>query len=315
MWWIRVSRKRSEAPKASIVVATWNGLELLKKSLPAISKIDYPNYEVIIVDGDSTDGTQNYIHKKFPDFALVKLPKNLGVAGNMNAALPYVEGDFVCFLDNDLVIHSEYLKKVVECFKKNPHVGMVGVHVRESDGRVYSSGFFGRYAEPRMKKHIGEALYVTGVCMAFRTDLLQQLEGFDSNIKMGCDDIDAAIRLRHMGWEISAIPDILGYHLRSRTVRKWKMKAFYYVQLGRMYMFFKNFSPLTAIKLTLLNMVWHTKNVLIYIRKGKISHGISYALNIIEAYLFLPSKAGLIVKERRKIRKRAPDSFLLRFQV
>ncbi len=308
-------RRRSEVPKVSILVATWNGLELLKKSLPAISKIDYPNYEVIVVDGGSTDGTQKYIHKKFPDFVLVKLPKNLGVAGNMNAALPYVEGRYVCFLDNDLIIYSEYLKKVVECFKKYPHVGMVGVHVRESDERVYSSGFFGKYAESKMRKHVGEALYVTGVCMAFRTDILRQIGGFDSNIKMGCDDIDAAIRLRHMGWRIFAVPDILGYHLRSRTVRKWEMKAIYYVQLGRIYMFFKNFSPITAIKLTLLNMVWHIKNVLIYIRRGKISHGISYALNVIEAYLSLPSKAGLLVKERRKIRKRVRDSFFLKFRV
>jgi hypothetical protein len=287
---------------------------LLKKSLPAISKINYPNYEVIIVDGGSTDGTQDYVKEKFQDFKLVELPKNLGVAGNMNAAIPHVKGKYVCFLDNDLIIQPEYVRKVVDCFEKNPRVGMVGVHIQDNDGRIYSSGFFGKYAESRMKKHVGEALYVTGVCMAFRTSALLQIGGFDSNFKMGCDDIDAAIRLRHVGWKILAIPDVLGYHLRSSTVKKFKMKAFYYVVSGKLYMFFKNFSSKTAIKLTALHMVWHAKNFVIHIRRGKIPYTISYTLCILMAYLSLLSKAGSIIKERRKMERRAPDALFLRFK-
>jgi GT2 family glycosyltransferase len=190
---------------------------------------------------------------------------------------------------------------------------MIGGHIREKE-RTYSSGFFGKYAEFRMKQHVGEAFYITGVCMAFRTSALKQIGGFDSNFKMGCDDVDAAIRLRHKGWRILAIPDILGYHLGSSTGRRFGMKRFYYVLSGRLYMWFKDFSIETALKLTLLHTMWHAKNFIVYVKKGKPSVGMSYALNIAKAYLSLPQKAGLIIRERKKIATRVPDSIFLEFR-
>jgi len=281
--------------------------------LPAISKIDYPDYQVIVVDGGSDDGSQGYIHENFPQYEVVELPENLGIAGNMNAAIPYVKGKYVCFLDNDLIVDPKYIKKIVKSFQENPQVAMVGGHIEEKE-RTYSSGFFGKYAELRMKPHVGESLYVSGVCMAFRTHALKQIGGFDSNFKIGCDDVDAGIRLRHRGWRILAIPDVLGYHFGGSTGRKFGMKRYYYVLSGRLYMWFKNFSTKTALKLSLLHIAWHAKNFIVYVKKGKLSSGISYALNVAKAYLSLPQKAGLIIKERKKNAKRVPDSIFLRFR-
>jgi len=308
-----LSKRELGSPKVSIVVPTWNGVELLEKSLPAISKIDYPDYQVIVVDGGSDDGSQGYIHENFPQYEVVELPENLGIAGNMNAAIPHVEGEYVCFLDNDLIIDPKYIKKIVKSFHENPQAAMVGGHIKEKE-RTYSSGFFGKYAELRMKSHVGESLYVSGVCMAFRIRALKQIGGFDSNFKIGCDDVDAGIRLRHRGWRILAIPDVLGYHFGGSTGRKFGIKRYYYVLSGRLYMWFKNFSTKTALKLSLLHIAWHAKNFIVYVKKGKLSSGISYALNVAKAYLSLPQKAGLIIKERKKNAKRVPDSIFLRFR-
>lgn len=305
--------KELGSPKVSIVVPTWNGLGLLEKSLPAISRIDYSDYQVIVVDGGSDDGSQDFVHENFPQYRVVELPENLGIAGNMNAAIPYVEGEYVCFLDNDLIIDPKYIKKIVESFQENPQVAMVGGHIEEKE-RTYSSGFFGRYAELSMKPHVGESLYVSGVCMAFRIRALKQIGGFDSNFKIGCDDVDAGIRLRHRGWRILAIPDVLGYHFGGSTGRKFGMKRYYYVLSGRLYMWFKNFSTKTALRLSLLHITWHAKNFIAYVKKEKLASGISYALNITKAYLSLPQKAGLIIKERKKNAKRVPDSVFLRFR-
>lgn len=288
---------------------TWNGLKLLEKSLPAIANLDYPYYEVIVVDGGSSDGSQDYIRHNFPSFELIELPKNRGVAGNMNAAIPCAKGEYVCFLDNDFIVRTDYIKKVVKCFRENPDVGIVGVHIKEN-GVIYSSGFFGKHAEIAMKRHVGEALYVSGVCMGFRANALREAEGFDSNIRMGSDDIDIAIRLRHLGWRTIAIPDVLGFHMRSRTLRRFRARRSYYVLGARLYMFFKDFSWTTAFKLVTKHTLLQAKTVIVSIRKGDVYE----ALYVLAAYLSLVSKVKTIIEERRKIKRTLPDSFFLKFR-
>jgi GT2 family glycosyltransferase len=125
--------------------------------------------------------------------------------------------------------------------------------------------------------------------------------------------VDAGIRLRHRGWRILAIPEVLGYHFGASTGRKLGMKRYYYVLSGRLYMWFKNFSAKTALRLSFLHVTWHAKNVIVYLKRGELSGSLSYALNIMKAYLSLLLKAGSIVRERKKITRRVPDSMFLRF--
>jgi GT2 family glycosyltransferase len=290
-------------------VPTWNGLKLLEKSLPAIADLDYTCYEVIVVDGGSNDGSQDYIRHSFPSFELIELPKNRGVAGNMNAAIPCAEGEYVCFLDNDFIVRADYIKKVLKCFEENPDVGMVGVHIEEN-GTIYSSGFFGKHAEIVMKRHVGEALYVSGVCMGFRANALREAGGFDSNIRMGSDDVDIAIRLRHLGWRTIALPDVSGFHMRSRTVRRFRAKRSYYVLSARLYMFLKDFTWTTAFRLMAKHTLLQAKTIIVSIRKGAVYE----ALYVLAAYLSLLSKVKTIIEERRKIKRTVPDSFFLEFR-
>jgi GT2 family glycosyltransferase len=161
-----------------------------------------------------------------------------------------------------------------------------------------------------MKKHVGEALYVSGVCMGFRANALREAEGFDSNIRMGSDDIDIAIRLRHLGWRTIAIPDVLGFHMRSRTLRRFRAKRSYYVLGARLYMFLKDFSRTTAFKLVTKHTLLQIKIIIVSIRKGNVYE----ALYVLAAYLSLVSKVKTIIEERRKIKRTVPDSFFLKFR-
>ena len=110
----------NKPPKISVVMLNYNGLNYLKKTMPPILKLDYPNYEFIIVDNGSTDGSKEFI-KKFRKIRLIENHKNLGYSKGKNIGVKHAKGDYVLLLDNDILIkkqrnHNSFTEKI---FKKN----------------------------------------------------------------------------------------------------------------------------------------------------------------------------------------------------
>ena len=88
-------------PKVHVIVLNWNNKELTEQCLLSIQRIDYPNYEILIVDNNSSDGSVELFKNNFPDVKLLSLDKNLKYAGGNNAAIDYLsfnEDDFFLFL-------------------------------------------------------------------------------------------------------------------------------------------------------------------------------------------------------------------------
>ena len=90
-------------PKVHVIVLNWNNKELTEQCLLSIQRIDYPNYEILIVDNNSSDGSVELFKNNFPDVKLLSLDKNLKYAGGNNAAIDYLsfnDDDFFLFLNN-----------------------------------------------------------------------------------------------------------------------------------------------------------------------------------------------------------------------
>ena len=106
-------------PKIYLIVLNWNDKELSRKCLSSIEKVSYPNYEVLIVDNNSEDGSVDFFKENFPKYDILALEDNLKYAGGNNAAVEYLkpeEEDFLVFINNDTIVSSDFLDYLIDPF-------------------------------------------------------------------------------------------------------------------------------------------------------------------------------------------------------
>jgi GT2 family glycosyltransferase len=111
-------------PLVSIVILNWNGLEDTKICLDYVNKINYPNYEIVLVDNGSSQDQKNYL-SKLENVVYVDNPKNRGFAGGQSDGYNHAKGDFILLLNNDAVIQADYLTEAMPLFD-DPKVAVVG---------------------------------------------------------------------------------------------------------------------------------------------------------------------------------------------
>ena len=114
-------------PKVSVVVCTYNGEKIIKSLLDSLKKQTYNNLEVIVVDDGSTDKTSEIV-KGYP-FKLVKHKKNRGLADARNTGVENSKGEIIVFTDDDCIADKDWIKEIVNCYRKNPEVNAVGGRV------------------------------------------------------------------------------------------------------------------------------------------------------------------------------------------
>jgi GT2 family glycosyltransferase len=96
----------------SIIILNWNGKKITEACLDSIKKQTSKDYEVILIDNASTDGSSKYLKKKFPFIKLIQNKKNLGYAGGNNLGVKQVKGDYILILNNDVVLDKNFLKEL-----------------------------------------------------------------------------------------------------------------------------------------------------------------------------------------------------------
>jgi GT2 family glycosyltransferase len=121
---------QKERPLVSIVVVTFNEINHISASLDALMKQAYPNFEVIVYDNGSTDGTSEYVKQHYPQVKLVDSKENLGFGGANNQAALVAKGKYIGFLNCDAFVAPDWLMPIVELLESDPTVGCAGAELR-----------------------------------------------------------------------------------------------------------------------------------------------------------------------------------------
>ena len=121
-------------PKVSIIILNWNGLEDTIECLESLRKITYPNYEVVVVDNGSEGNDAEILAGRFGDYIhLIRNDRNYGFAEGNNIAIRYAlansNPEYILLLNNDTVVHPDFLDRLVAVAESDPHVGIVGPKV------------------------------------------------------------------------------------------------------------------------------------------------------------------------------------------
>jgi O-antigen biosynthesis protein len=213
-------------PKVSVVICAYNAERTMRQCLESLRKLDYPNFEVIIVDDGSRDATAQ-IAAEFPEFRLIR-QSNKGLSVARNVGLHAALGELIAYTDSDCVVDPHWLAFMVRAMAESKLDGCGGPnYAPHEDGWVEGCVA----ASPGAPCHVlisdDRAEHLAGCNMLFRKAALEDVGGFDPQFTAAGDDVDICWRLMDAGHVLGYCPSAFVWHFRRNTV-----KAYYGQQRG-----------------------------------------------------------------------------------
>src|SRR5262249_53227725 len=206
-------------PRVSVVVCSYNGGRTLDQCLRSLLELDYPDYEVILIDDGSTDDTRA-IAARFPEVRAIH-QANLGLSEARNVGLRAATGAVVAYTDSDCVVDPDWLTLLVYQLQRTGAAALGGPTPSPEDGRIAACVA----AAPGQPTHVLEsdqvAEHIPGCNMAYRREALLAVNGFDPVFRKAGDDVDVCWRLEHEGMWITFAPGAFVWHHRRQGPRAY----------------------------------------------------------------------------------------------
>ncbi|MBI3963194.1 MAG: glycosyltransferase family 2 protein [Deinococcus sp.] len=200
-----------------MVIPTYNRRTDVLECLASVYAQDYPNFEVIVVDNGSEDGTYQAIQERFPAAQVVREERNCGVTGGRNRGLEQARGDFILFLDHDTLADPGMLRALVQVAQAHPKAGIIGpkIYVYEEPDRIYSVGHQVSLVSGRVLGYGGldrgqfeqvVEIASTPTAIFVRKAVVETIGGFDDLYFATYEDADFCQRARRAGFKILLAP-------------------------------------------------------------------------------------------------------------
>lgn len=238
----------SGAPRASVVVLTRNRRDSLGRTLRAVSRLDHPSYEVVVVDNASTDGTRDVVADSGARYVF-SMASN-GISRSRQIGIEVARGDIVAMCDDDCVPEPDWLARLDQRLDRERDLGLVG-------GKVVNVGFPGRRRFKGTSRLVGpngilsfvedaaDAEYFGNLNLAVRKEAVKTVGGYDPFLKAGREEIDLAASLRRRGYRTGFEPSaVVTHHFTKINYKRGRL--LYDRHLMRLYFHFKHFPPSTA---------------------------------------------------------------------
>lgn len=208
------------SPKVSVVVASYNGARTLDTCLRSLTRLNYPDYEVILVDDGSTDSTQE-IAGRYPSIRNIR-QTNHGLSAARNAGIKAATGEIVAFTDSDCRADEDWLHYLVGDLIRGNFTGIGGHNFLPPEDSAVAAAVL---VSPGGPAHVmltdEEAEHIPGCNMAFYKWALDEIRGFDPLFRKAGDDVDVCWRLQERGYRIGFSHAGFVWHYRRSTVKAY----------------------------------------------------------------------------------------------
>lgn len=215
-----------ELPFISVLVCSYNGSATIRDTMEGLLKVDYPNFEVIVVNDGSKDNIIDIVNE-YP-FKLVTTP-NRGLSSARNTALKHANGEIVAYIDDDAYPDPQWLRYLAYAYQTTSHAGIGGPNIApDDDGPIATcvANAPGGPVHVLLTDEIAE--HIPGCNMSFRRDVLLEIGGFDPTYRAAGDDVDICWRVQHTGRTIGFHPSALIWHHRRNSLKAyWKQQKGY----------------------------------------------------------------------------------------
>ncbi|MGA4579558.1 glycosyltransferase [Limisphaera sp. VF-2] len=209
------------APRVSVVVASYNGARTLPQCLASLQCLQYPDYEVILVDDGSTDETPA-VAARFPGVRVIRHEQNLGLSAARNTGIAAATGEIIAFTDADCRADELWLHFLVQDLVQSRAVGIGGPNLLPPDDSPVAAAVMVSPGGPApVLLTDRQAEHLPGCNMAFYKWALEAVGGFDPVFRKAGDDVDVCWRLLQAGYSLAYSPSALVWHYRRSTVRAY----------------------------------------------------------------------------------------------
>ena len=214
----------SHYPKVSVVICAYNAERTMDPCLASLEKLRYPNYEVVIVNDGSQDGTraisERYAESNPRRFTLIN-QENKGLSVARNVGMEASSGEIVAYTDSDCVVDPDWLTYLVYKFQAG-FIAVGGPNFpppEESAVAAYVAASPGGPTHVLLNDEVAE--HIPGCNMAFRKRALEEVGGFQPIFTAAGDDVDLCWRLQNQGHAIGFSPSAMVWHFRRNTIRDY----------------------------------------------------------------------------------------------
>jgi GT2 family glycosyltransferase len=222
-------------PKVFIIVLNWNGKHDTMECLKSIHKINYPNFNVIVVDNGSSDDSVETIRDNFPEVTVIETGNNFGYAGGNNIGIRYAltkDVDYILLLNNDTIIDSQLLNKFMEVATTTPDAGIFGakIYYYSEPEKIWYAG--AKWVDKSSKfDHLGqgniddgksfntitETDYACGCAILIKADVLNKIGLLEEKYFLTFEETDLCFRARKAGFRSYFVPAAKIWHKVSTS--------------------------------------------------------------------------------------------------
>ena len=239
-------------PEVSVVILTWNGRVYLEPCLNAVLAQQDVEFEVIVVDNASTDGTSEMMRARYPQVRFVPLPSNVGFAAGNNAGVREARAPLVAFLNNDTVPDPLWLTSLRRAVRPDSGFALATSRVvymhdpavidSAGDGVLRWGGAYKRHhgGSAELAASSGEVFGVCGAACMMPRAVFDDIGGFDEHFFASHEDVDLSYRARLLGYRCWYEATAVVRHHGSATLGRVSRNAVFFGQRNLEWMYLKN---------------------------------------------------------------------------
>ena len=309
-------------PKVTIAILNYNGKKYLKNCFNSIKKIDYPNYEVVLIDNNSGDDSIAYVKEKFHFVKIFSFRENLGFAKAYNNAISKIDSQYILILNNDVIVEKSFLSPLILKMLEDDANAVVGCkilmmkkskNIAHAGGKITVIGSGIDRGWMNDKKKFNDKQYVgfcCGACFLVKKSAYEVVNGFDNDYFAYNEDVDLCWRLWLKGYKIVYEPTSNIQHICSGSWTNYSFDKIFFGQYSRLTNMLKNLEFKTLILAIPLSIFYD----FVLIMKNIFERDNTVSKAIIKANISIISELKKILKKRHEIQsnRQIDDSFLFK---
>jgi O-antigen biosynthesis protein len=219
-------KNRSDYPHISVVVCTYNGAATLQECCEGLRNLNYPNYEVIVVNDGSKDKSES-IARKY-GFKTITI-ENGGLSNARNIGWRAASGDIVAYIDDDAWPDPDWLHYLAHTYMTTDFAAVGGTNIGpDDDGMIAEAVDHSPGGPTHVLINDRVAEHIPGCNMSFRKECLEAIGGFDTQFKIAGDDVDICWRIQERGWKIGFNAAAMVWHHRRNSVKRYLKQQYNY---------------------------------------------------------------------------------------